>query len=307
MRAGIPRRADLAMTFAPAMATSVEPLLHGSRYFPRMLQDIAEARDHIHLLIYGYKPGDIGSRFRDLLLAKVREGVTVRLEVDAMGSEVPFGSRGLYGELRAGGVETTANHGLPFDRLSRRLLGGSGGGRADLLHFDHRKMAVIDGRIAWVGGSGIEDHYADERFYDVMCRMTGPVVAQLQLVFLASWRYHGGTTPRGQSLDGCLPAEVLNVPEDVSLHVPATVLWNVPGTGHLPISETIERSIAAATERIDIVNPYVSNRAILRGLLDAARRGVTVRIVAPGKPTPRQSRKRQPSHRNRRWNATASC
>ena len=55
------RRADLALTFAPAIATSVDPLLHGRRYFPRILEDIAAATDHVHLLIYGYKPGDIGT------------------------------------------------------------------------------------------------------------------------------------------------------------------------------------------------------------------------------------------------------
>ena len=57
------RRADLAQTFAPAISTAVEPLLHGRRYFPRMLEDIATATDHIHLLIYGYKPGEIGETF----------------------------------------------------------------------------------------------------------------------------------------------------------------------------------------------------------------------------------------------------
>jgi cardiolipin synthase len=66
----------------------------------------------------------------------------------------------------------------------------------------------------------------------------------------------------------------------------ATVLWNVPGTGHHPISDALERSIAAATERIDIVNPYVSNRTILRQIHAAALRGVRVRIIVPGKPTP---------------------
>jgi cardiolipin synthase len=280
------RRRDLAMAFEPSIATSVEPLLHGRRYFPRMIEDIEGARDHVHLLIYGFKPGTIGDRFRDLLLRKVREGVRVRLEVDALGSEVAFGSRDLFAGLRAGGVETTANHGLPLDRLSRTAVAGRGFRRADLLHFDHRKMAVIDGRIGWVGGSGIEDHYADERFYDVMCRVTGPVVSQLQMVFLASWRYHGGTAPDAPSLDECFPPDLPGPPGDVPLRVPTTVLWNVPGTGHQPISDAIVRSIEEATDRIDIVNPYVSNRAILDRLHAAARRGVRVRIVAPGRPTP---------------------
>jgi cardiolipin synthase len=138
-----------------------------------------------------------------------------------------------------------------------------------------------------VGGSGIEDHYNDERFYDVMCRVEGPIVAPLQLVFLASWRYHGGPVEvDGSSLDRWFPEDVLQVPADAPLKSPTTILWNVPGTGHHPISDAIERSLEDATSRIDIVNPYISNRAILVRILEAAQRGVAVRLVAPGKPTP---------------------
>jgi cardiolipin synthase len=281
------RRRDLAIDFAPAVATSVEPLLHGRRYFPRMLEDITAARDHVHLLIYGYKAGDIGATFRDLLATKVREGVEVRLEVDAIGSEIDLGSRGLYRELLDGGVEIVANDGVVIARSGYLRVRRPALRYRDTLHFDHRKMAVIDGRVAYVGGSGIEDHYNDERFYDVMCRVEGPIVAPLQLVFLASWRYHGGPVEvDGSSLDRWFPEDVLQVPDDAPLRSPTTILWNVPGTGHHPISDAIERSLEDATSRIDIVNPYISNRAILVRILEAAQRGVAVRLVAPGKPTP---------------------
>ena len=89
-------RRDLTMPLAPTLSTSVDPLLHGRRYFPRMLADIAAATDSIHLLIYGYKPGEIGTTFLDVLGAKVRAGVEVRLQVDAIGSEVDLGSRQLF-------------------------------------------------------------------------------------------------------------------------------------------------------------------------------------------------------------------
>ena len=145
-------------------------------------------------------------------------------------------------------------------------------------------MAVFDGRVGYVGGSGIEDHYNDERFYDVMCRISGPVVAQLQLVFLASWRKDGGAVP--DDLARYFPPDVQTVADDAPMRVPTTILWNVPGTGHHPISDAIERSLEEAHERIDIVNPYISNRAILERLLAAAQRGVAVRLIAPGKPTP---------------------
>ena len=280
------RRVDLAQTFAPAISTAVEPLLHGRRYFPRMLDDIAAASDHIHLLIYGYKPGDIGETFLTALAEKAAAGVEVRLAVDAIGSEVDFKSKELFRRLLAAGIEIVAHDGIAVLRsgdLAARSFQRHG---EDLLHFDHRKMVVVDGRVGYVGGSGIEDHYNDERFYDVMCRVEGPIVTQLQSVFLLSWRHHDGPAPDDPSLLRYFPPTTLVVQPDVQLRAPTTVLWNVPGTGHHPISDAIERALDDAAREIHIVNPYISNRAILERLVAAALRGVRVRVIAPGKPTP---------------------
>ena len=280
------RRADIALTFAPAIATVVEPLLHGRRYFPRILEDIAAAQDHVHLLIYGYKPGDIGNAFLEALTAKVKAGVEVRLAVDAIGSEIDLGSKGLFRELVEAGIEIVAHDGLVVARSGSLEDRRFEPNPEDLLHFDHRKMVVVDGRIGYVGGSGIEDHYNDERFYDVMCRVEGPIVAQLAAVFLISWRNNDGAAPDDPTLARYFPPATLRVAADAPLQAATTVLWNVPGTGHHPISDTIERSLEDAAREIHIVNPYISNRAILERLRDAALRGVKVRIIAPGKPTP---------------------
>jgi cardiolipin synthase len=211
----------------------------------------------------------------------------VRLEVDAIGSEIDMGSKGLFADLIAAGVKVVAHDGIVVARMGPLDGRRFGLHLEDTLHFDHRKMAVIDGRVGYVGGSGIEDHYNDERFYDVMCRVTGPVVHQLQLVFAASWRHKGGTIPDAEdALDRWFPADVLHIPDETPTRVPTTILWNVPGTGHHPISDAIEASIDEARTRIDIVNPYISNRAILARLLAAAQRGVAIQLVAPGKPTP---------------------
>ena len=121
------RRSELALTFAPATATAVDPLLHGRRYFPRILEDIAAAKDHIHLLIYGYKPGEIGTTFLEALAAKVAEGVEVRLSVDAIGSEVDFGSKDLFRKLHEAGVQIVAHDGIVIlRRTGERAPGGSG-------------------------------------------------------------------------------------------------------------------------------------------------------------------------------------
>ena len=282
--AALPRvgRADRVLSFAPSVATSVEPLLHGRQYFPRMLEAVEAATSSIHLLIYGVQPGDIGTTFRDALVARAQAGVEVRLSVDAIGSQIDFNSKALYAELVAAGVTVVANDGLAPDRdgpLGERHLDWH---MDDFLHFDHRKMLIVDGRIAFVGGTGIEDHYNDERFYDSMVRVTGPVVAQLQTLFLGTFRYQGGPLPTEEgALDHLFPA-----PDAGPLSARTTVLDNVPGEGHHPISDAMEQALDEATKRIDIVNPYISNRAVLSGLLAAAQRGVHVRIVAPGKPTP---------------------
>jgi cardiolipin synthase len=280
------RRDDLAQTYASAIATAVDPLLHGRRYFPRMLDDIAAATDHVHLLIYGFKPGDIGETFLTALAERVAAGVEVRLAVDAIGSEVDFGSKDLFRRLREAGIEIVTHEGIMVWRSGELGAQSFRPHSDDLLHFDHRKMMVVDGNVGYVGGSGIEDHFNDERFYDVMCRVQGPIVAQLAAVFLISWRYNGGSLPDDPALARYFPAETLAVGPNASLQAPTTVLWNVPGAGHHPISDTIERALDDAAQEIHIVNPYISNRAILERLHAAALRGVRVRLIAPGKPTP---------------------
>ena len=285
MRLPAIRRRDEAMSFAPTTVTGVEPLVHGWRYFPRILDDIASARHHVHVLIYAFRPGRIGEQVLEALRAAVASGADVRVAVDAIGSGIDFGSRRLYRQMRDVGIEVVANDGIAVVR------GGSLGGRRlrlhaeDAFHFDHRKMMVIDGEIAYVGGTGIEDHFYDTRFTDVMCRVTGPVVAQVQLAYVASWVKDGGARPA--SLEGLFPAAVTADPGDAALDgISASVLMNVPGTGHHPIRDAIHQSLARATTAIDIVNPYISNRGVIRRLVLAARRGVPVRIVIPAEPRP---------------------
>jgi len=275
---------DVAIAFTTSAATSVEPLLHGTAYFPRMLDEIRGATRSVSLLMYGYKPGDIGTEFTAALKDALGRGVAVRLAVDAIGSEVRFGSKELFADLVAAGIPIVMNKGMMPDTAG--LLGSDAPKRwpmEDMGHFDHRKMLIVDGRVAFVGGTGIEDHFNDERFYDVMVRVEGPVVAQLQALFVAGWRHQGGPLATDDAtIDALFPP--LAPAGDGA--VPTTVLVNVPGTGHYPISEAIETLMERAQRRIDIVNPYVSDRRLVDRLVDAAERGVAVRIVIPGKPTP---------------------
>jgi cardiolipin synthase len=278
------RRRDEAMSFAPTTVESVELLLHGRRYFPRILEDIAAARDHVHMLFYAIRPGAIADSVVDALAERAAAGLEVKVAVDAIGSGVDTTSRRLYRRMRDAGAEIVANDGIAIVR------GGRIGSRRvrlhaeDALHFDHRKMMVIDGRVAYVGGTGIEDHFADGRFTDAMCRVTGPIVAQVQLAFLASWVKDGG--PKPPDLIGLFHDDVAAPPDRPVPGLGVTLMMNVPGTGHHPIREAILASLDEASEVVDIVNPYIANAAVIRRFAAAARRGVRVRVIVPEDPRP---------------------
>ena len=133
---------------------------------------------------------------------------------------------------------------------------------------------IVDGRIGWVGGAGIEDHFQDGRFHDLFLRAEGPVVAQLQLVFLAGFRWLGGVVS-SEEIETLFP--VLDAGPDA---VPAVVLHNAPGR-YRPITDAIGRLLESAGHSLDVVNPYVTDRGMIRRIEQAARRGVRVRLFVP--------------------------
>ena len=244
-----------------------------------MLADIEAAQSDVHIIIFGFKAGEIGSRFRDLLIKKVGEGIPVRLMVEGFYSQPGLGSRALYRELREGGVQIVANQGGFLD------LDGLLGERKidwrfdDFGHFDHRKIVVVDGRVAFVGGPGIEDHYNDDRFHDIMLRLEGPIVSQLQAVFLLSWHFQGGPLPEtAAELDRYFPVQ----PDGPGVEM--EILLNNPGEKHLPIAPAFQAAIDGATRRLYVINPYLADRAILKGIVEAGRRGVDVRVIVPADP-----------------------
>ena len=228
-------------------------LVAGTSFYPPMLDDIASATTSVHINQFGFRPGIVGDAFAEALLGKAAEGVRVRLVVDNRGSAPNKGSRDHYRRLAAGGVELCVNRGLA--------------------HIDHRKVLIVDGRIGWVGGAGIEDHFNDGRFHDLFVRVTGPVVAQLQLVYAASFRWLGGTIPAAE-LDALFPEL-----DEGSEPFDAVVRHNVPG--YRPITSAIARLLDDAVETLDVVNPYITDRGMIRRIENAARRGVRVRVFAP--------------------------
>ena len=268
-------RRDLALAFTESRASSAEVHVEGRNFYPPMLADIAAATSSVHINQFGFRPGVVGDRFADALLAKAAQGVRVRLVVDKQGSDPDGSSRPFYERLLAGGIDVRVVRATQLRAPAQPLATGAEArwNLRQLGGIDHRKLVVVDGRIGWVGGAGIEDHFEDGRFHDLFLRVTGPVVSQLQLVFLATFRWLGG--PVGEEELGALfPSH------DVSADAaPATVLHNAPGSR--AITTAIAELLDGARTTLDVVNPYVTDRGMIRRIERAARRGVRVRLFVP--------------------------
>jgi cardiolipin synthase len=265
---------DLALAFDEASAASAEVLVEGESFYPPMLADIESAQTSVHINQFGFRPGVVGDRFADALIRKAKDGVSVRLVVDRQGSAPEEAARDHYERLTAAGIDVCVVRATK-PRSAPGVLGGDGElnwNFSGLGHIDHRKVVLVDGRLGWVGGAGIEDHFQDGRFHDLFLRVTGPVVSQLQLVFVASFRWLGGEIPSA-ALDGLFP-------EAGAGEIPAVVLHNAPGK-YRPITDQIARMLDGARETLDVVNPYVTDRGMIRRIERAARRGVRVRLFVP--------------------------
>ena len=270
------RLADLALAFDESAAATAAVHVAGPTFFPLILRDIGSASSSVHINQFGFCPGVVGEQFAAALLAKRAEGVSVRLVVDHHGSRPDGSGREYYDRLLAGGVDVRVVRATQL-RAPPQPVAAGGRTRWNLNvlgHIDHRKFLVIDGRIGWIGGAGVEDHFDDGRFHDLFLRVTGPVTSQLQLVFVAGFRWLAGAIPP-ETLDALFPAH-----GDAPGAIPATVLHNAPGS-YRPITTAIAHLFDSARETLDVVNPYVTDRRMIGRIENAARRGVQVRLFVP--------------------------
>lgn len=269
-RAGT-RPRDAALPFAWSTAATIEPWVDGANFFPRIFADVEAAATSVHILMFGWREGDVGTLLAALLEQKLADGIEVRVIVDGLGSRPYSSARKMYTHLAAAGAQIVVNDVLPPgrrglypDRLSIDWR-HSEVGRAD-----HRKLYVVDGAVAWIGGAGVEDHFRNGEFHDVMTRVTGDVVRQTQAAFLTSFIGHGGPPPAD------LP-RLFAAPTDAGA-TPIALAQVIPG-GHVAASQAIAEQIDAARERLDLMNPYFTDGGMVERILAAARRGVRVRIV----------------------------
>src|SRR5262245_5341317 len=231
----------------------------------RLLGDIAAAKNHVHLLYYIFADDETGRRVLAALAEAVKRGVVCRVLLDSLGSK--RSRRRLVPDMLKADIEAVEMLPLRWYRRHRT--------RMDLRN--HRKIAVIDGAIGYVGSQNLvnADFKAGITYEELVARVTGPVVAQLQAVFLAD-RYCESTQPL---------QEPEHFPEPASLGtVAAQVLPSGPSYPFANNQRLIVSLVHAAQKRVVITTPYViPDVALLQALQTAVLRGADVHLVVSRK------------------------
>jgi cardiolipin synthase len=230
----------------------------------RLIADIDAARSHVHLMFYIIADDPVAERVMAALERAVARGVGCRVLADALGSR-SLGFERVQGRLRTAGVEAYATMRVSiFDSRSARI---------DLRN--HRKIAVIDGRIAYTGSQNLVDPSFKPglTYEELMVRVTGPVVLELQAVFAQDWYQE-----TGRRVD---PAVSFPDPT-VTGAVPAQVLPSSPLFPRQNSQRLIVALLGMARERAVITTPYfIPDDALRQALTTAVLRGVDVQLVVP--------------------------
>ncbi|MFW2383363.1 MAG: phospholipase D-like domain-containing protein [Acidimicrobiales bacterium] len=268
--AGEPKPGDVGLPYAWSTAASIEPRAGGDEFYHRIFQDIEAATSSVHILMFGWKPGMPAGQLAELLSEKLAAGVEVRILVDSFGSRPHGLSKAMYRGLAEAGAEMVVHKFSP-PRHEGLYPEARPSWRYPLpFRADHRKLYVVDGKVAWTGGAGIEDHFHDGRFFDVMVRVTGDVVRLTQAVFLTSFASHRAPLPDDLTPYFGLPPEPGAIP---------TALAQVVPYSHMSATQATREMIDGATRRLDIMNPYLTDDSMIKKIIDAADRGVAVRII----------------------------
>jgi cardiolipin synthase len=258
-----------ATTGLPAStARDVQLLVDGAATYDALLAAIAAARHHVHLEYYIFAPDHTGTRVRDALVERARAGVAVRLLLDAVGSAGIPG--GFFEPLLAAGGELAWFHPMQFGRVWQRTW-------VNLR--SHRKIVVVDGRIAFTGGINVTDEENEQvradAYRDLHLRIEGDVVRALQVLFVEDWAYASGQRD-------FISAVVKAMPERRPGPIAAQVLGSGPDSPWEAIHRLHVGAIHEAKQRVWLATPYfVPGEAALMALTSAALGGLDVRVLVP--------------------------
>jgi cardiolipin synthase len=250
-----------ALTWGQVVHGNSVRLIQDSAFFDALFEDISRATHHVHLETFLWENGSVSDRVVEALTGAARRGIELRVLVDHRGAKTT--SPAVWAELRRSGVDFRVYH-----RARLRELGFYN-------NRDHRKIAVIDGRMGFTFGHGIADMWGPDNtgWRDTAARFEGPVVRELQAAFLENW-----TKVTRAALAGEQYFPHLENTGNVAMHV----AWAAPPETSSAVQRLYYLAIAAARREILLQNPYfIPDRHAVQLYADAIKRGVDVRLMLP--------------------------
>lgn len=259
-------RRSLSALLGPPLVegNAVQTLVNGQEIFPAMLKAIRSAERTITFETYIYWSGTIGREFEQALAERAQAGVRVHVLLDWVGSLKM--DQAMLEHMRQSGVQVERFHKPEWHTMGQ------------MNNRTHRKLLVVDGRVGFTGGVGIADSWRGDarnpdEWRDTHYRIEGPVVAQMQAVFLDNWMRATGAVLHGEDYFPALkPAGTY----------PAQMFSSSPSGGSESMQLMYLLAITAARKSVDLTNAYfVPDELTIQTLIDAARRGVRIRVLTP--------------------------
>ena len=262
---------------APLVAGNrVALLVDGPQTLRAIRSAIENARHHVHLETYIFSDDEVGRALRELLIRRRQDGIEVRVLYDAIGSVTTPAA--FFAPLQQAGVEV----------LQFRPLNPTRTVPWKINNRDHRKIVVVDGRVAFTGGINISSTYAsastsrpgpetgrEEAWRDTHVQIEGPVAAQFQTLFLQTWERAGGSIDGGS-------AQYFPPLAPSGAELVAVVATSGGDRTETTIYDTYAAAIGHASRRLWLTQAYFApDSGLRRALIDAAGRGVDVRIIVP--------------------------
>lgn len=258
-------------SMSPLMGNNdVRILINGEKKFPEVINALKAAKDHIHVEYYIYDDDEIGREIENVLIQKSREGVRVRFVYDDFGSRSI--RRKMVKRMRDAGIEAFPFYRIRFIAFANRLN-----------YRNHRKIIVIDGAVAFVGGINVSDRYVnngnEELFWrDTHMRIEGPGVHYLQYLFLCDWNFCANKQVKPEE---CFFPDPASLPHkgDKILQIAASG----PDSDSPTILYSLLQAIHLAEEEILITTPYfIPGESIQDALIVSAMGGVVIKLLVPG-------------------------
>jgi cardiolipin synthase len=258
------------------LGNKVTLLQDGAATYPAMFAAIRNAKDHINLETFIFEDDEVGHQFADLLLEQQGRGVQVNIIYDSVGAiSTP---KAFFDRLKEGGVAVLEFSPVNPASIAMPWL---------MYNRDHRKLLIIDGQIAFIGGINISSVYSSgsvvkrdaepggntTAWRDTDIQLEGPVVGELQKMFMETWQKQRGAPLAAKDYFPELKAQGKDI---------VRAIGSTPDDPYSLIYLTLISAIGNAEKQVYLTNAYfVPDPQLVKALLDAAGRGVDVRLVLP--------------------------